>query len=726
MTLSPKTSRSSRSQVSRLAQPERRGVEWKTFLTLLVLGLAVLAVYFPVRTAPGDNTLQGGDYLQLHLFRIRFAQEALFGPHPHLPGWYPRELLGTPFWSDVQNFPLLPNRLVLLLFNPLSAFAVGVILSAELAALFAFLYARTLGLSRIAAAAAGWTFACTGFFAARVLCGHLPLLEAYFALPLLLWLVHRCLSIAPGPDEAKRRSRALRLLGLSTTIVCFAGHPQIPAYAIAGAGAYAVWMNHRRAGLQRGQTMRILMVLGLAVGVAAFVLWPLMLLVARSTRVLPLDRPDNDIVFPYERLLAFILPWRDGWPPAVLRPTSPPMTYSNVAIYWETVCYVGLLPVAAALFWLARTVVRRVWPARPWTFVAALGIVGMLLALPPLHDALSRVPGTFLRSPARLVYFTLFALAMGFGAAIDWLVTLRPGSVVTASAVALVLVAQAIDLGRHDRSYIRTCQFWIGSPAEANLPELVGDGRAAIDFKITVPLNRELDDIGSFDSILLAKPYQALLDLGNLPPTKNSEYLDGSDLTVRALQVCAVRVMLTTKSLPGQPPRPADETIVTRKRIPHAAERVDFFPLASTVVADVPTIHQHLRDQQYDRLHRLLIPTGSELPPEASSRQPVPMAIAYARNSEDKMTISISSPQSGYLRIDEAWDPGWHATVDGKSVPLIAGDDVFLTLPLPAGYHKVQLDFSTPGAITGWIITVVCFGMLMWIARPISGPTRKG
>jgi hypothetical protein len=725
MTASTKTSRSSRSRVPSLAPSYRRGIRWKTTLTLLILGLAVLAVYFPMRTAPGDNTLQGGDYLQLHLFRIRFAQEALFGPHRHLPGWYPRELLGTPFWSDMQNFPLLPTRLVLLLLDPLAAFAVGVILAAELSALFAFIYARTLGLSLVGAAAAAWTFACTGFFAARVLCGHLPLLEAYFALPLLLWLVHRCVVIGPGPDEEKRRSRALRLLGVSTTIVCFAGHPQIPAYAITGAGAYALWMNYRRAGVRRGQTLRILVVLGLAVGVAAFVLWPLMLLVARSTRILPLDPPDNDIVFPYERLLAFVLPWRDGWPPALLRPPSPPMTYSNVAIYWETVCYVGLLPLAAAGFWIVRTVARRVWPARPWTFVAALGVAGMLLALPPMHDALSHVPGTFLRSPARLVYFTLFSLALGFGAAIDWLVKLRPGNVGLASAVVLILAFQAVDLGKHDRSYIRTCRFWIDSPAEANLPELVDGGRAAIDFKITIPLNRELDDIGTFDSILLAKPYQALLDLGNLSPTKNSEYLNGSDLTLRALQVCAVRELLTTKSLPGEL-RPADQTVVTRKRIPRAANRVEFFPLASAVFADLPTIHQHLRDKQYDLLHRLLIPTGSELPPEAAQRQTIPAAIAYARDSEDKMSITVSSPQSGYLRINEAWDPGWHATVDGKSVPLIAGDDVFLTLPMPAGYHKVRLEFSTPGAITGWIVSIACFGMLMWFTRPMARPARRG
>src|ERR1700721_3691398 len=84
---------------------------WKTALTLLIMAAAVLAVYFPIQTSPGDNTMLGLDFGQLHLHRLEFVEAALFGPPPHLTGWSPRELLGTPFWSNIQNFPLLPTRL---------------------------------------------------------------------------------------------------------------------------------------------------------------------------------------------------------------------------------------------------------------------------------------------------------------------------------------------------------------------------------------------------------------------------------------------------------------------------------------------------------------------------------------------------------------------------------------------------------------------------------------
>jgi hypothetical protein len=83
-------------------------------------------------------------------------------------------------------------------------YAIAVTLSAVLAALFTYLYVRKIGLGLIASAAAGWTFACNGFYAARIAAGHLPLLEAYPALPLLLWVAESLIQ-AEERDESPRR-----------------------------------------------------------------------------------------------------------------------------------------------------------------------------------------------------------------------------------------------------------------------------------------------------------------------------------------------------------------------------------------------------------------------------------------------------------------------------------------------------------------------------------------
>jgi hypothetical protein len=76
--------------------------------------LAVAITYWPL-LPPGARpdsewTLSGFDFSNLYARRLRYA----------------RELGGTPFWSNIQNFPLIPTRLPLLLMDPEQAFAAGV------------------------------------------------------------------------------------------------------------------------------------------------------------------------------------------------------------------------------------------------------------------------------------------------------------------------------------------------------------------------------------------------------------------------------------------------------------------------------------------------------------------------------------------------------------------------------------------------------------------------
>ena len=61
----------------------------------------------------------------VYVRRIAFAQDALFGPSHFLPAWYPRKLLGTPFLANLQSFPWIPTRLILLFFDPMAAQAMA-------------------------------------------------------------------------------------------------------------------------------------------------------------------------------------------------------------------------------------------------------------------------------------------------------------------------------------------------------------------------------------------------------------------------------------------------------------------------------------------------------------------------------------------------------------------------------------------------------------------------
>jgi hypothetical protein len=295
------------------------------------------AVYLRPSILSGKMAMAGSDYLQLHKARMAFADEGLFGPRHTLPAWYPHELLGSPFAANIQSFPWIPTRLLLLLlFTPETAYAPGVLMAALLAALFAYLFCRRAGLSEVAAAASGWTFACAGFFASRVMAGHLPLLEAYPALPLLLWLADRALD----PSRAARHRWDIGWLAVVTTCVVLAGHPQIPAYAVGAAMLYVIW---RGRGWLRAR-LATAIGLGAAMGLAAW--WPMLLLIQKSTRILDLNPPDNDIVFPYRRILALFVPGIDGWPAGFGREVF--HGYPNGSYLFDTASYIGLAPIIAA------------------------------------------------------------------------------------------------------------------------------------------------------------------------------------------------------------------------------------------------------------------------------------------------------------------------------------------------------------------------------------------
>src|SRR5580658_9790878 len=251
-----------------LAWPPR----YRSALAVAVLLALTEAFYLRPGILRGAETLGGVDYGELHIRRIRFAREALFGAGHTLPAWYPREVLGSPFAANLQSFPWIPTRLLLLLLDTAIAYAAAIATAAALSAIFTYLYCRRAGLTRLGSAAAGGTFACAGYFASRVMAGHLPLLEAYPALPLLLWLVDR----AFAPERATRYRFDLGVLAFSSACVVVAGHPQLPAYALASALLYTAWQRKKKG-------WRIAGAITLGAGLALAVWWPMLLLIGRRS-----------------------------------------------------------------------------------------------------------------------------------------------------------------------------------------------------------------------------------------------------------------------------------------------------------------------------------------------------------------------------------------------------------------------------------------------------------
>ncbi len=622
----------------------------RTAISVAILLTLTAAVYLHPSIFLGDQALNGVDYFELHIKRIAFAQDALFGPNHFLPAWYPRELLGEPFSANIQSFPWIPTRLLLLLLpNARLHFEVGVLLSALLSALFTWLFCRRLGLSEIASIAAGWTFASAGYFSSRVFAGHLPLLEAYPSLPLLLWLADRA-------TAATSRRRDLVALAIAAACFAFAGHPQIPAYSLAAAMLFLAFRPGAR------QRFGAIAALTLGVGATLAAWWPMLLLIRRSTRALHLNPPSNDVTLPYRRLLALIRPGIDGWPGSLdLAGAIDFHGYPNAAWFWDTTSYVGLLPIAIIAWLLVRMAAGKRLPAWPWGFLAILGAAGLFFAL-PAGDFLHRiVPVAVLRSPARLLYFSTFSAAIALGAGID---LLKPRPFI----VAACLLFHLVDLGGFARTFVQTVSWndMTGPPAFAAAIAQAAQGeRVAADY-FDVWSQRHYDDAGGFDSLILANTWRALLDLTGADPKLNEEELDASRLPIAALRATGVGFVITDE--------PRNDLV--------------------RVANDGDAFLYHVAD------------------PAPRASHSAAGTVIYSRPSSDQIELVSTASQPGFAGVLESWDPGWAATVDGAPTPVLQADGFALKVPVAAGKHIVQLNYQTPGRTTGWILSLIDVALL--------------
>jgi hypothetical protein len=668
-----------------------------------VVALLVLTEAFYLRPGMlrGTETLDGSDYGELHIRRIRFAREALFGAGHTLPAWYPHEVLGSPFAANLQSFPWIPTRLLLLPLDPAIAYAAAIALAAALSAVFTYLYCRRAGLTRMGAVAAGGTFACAGYFASRVLAGHLPLLEAYPALPLLLWLVDRALA----PERAARRRFDLGVLAVCCTCVVVAGHPQLPAYSLASALLYAVWVAPASCG--RKVRARVLGAITLGAGLALAVWWPMLLLIARSTRVLRLAAPENDIAMPWGRLPALLTPGIHGWSQPVELADNHPFTgYPNMAYFWDTASYIGILPLVAIAALLIGCVIRKRMPNPRWLFLACLGVAAFLGSLPLASPLLHLLPGTLLRSPARLLYLSTFCAAVAAGAGVDAVRRARWPRFV----VAVLLCLHFADLWGFAHWFIRvTPREEDPPPFQAIVDREVGGGRIAEERVYETFSNADRhDDAGGFDSIFLARFYRGLLALAGSPPRLNRQWIDASELPVKALEATGVRLVITTKTRTDLEWAASDED-TNLYRVPHPAPRAEFFEGARIEFVQDRRIPESFAADPRNRL--LLSPDARKYSTSVTSNT-TDTPVSYLRPSSDEILLRTSSGELGFVHVLEAYDPGWTATIDTGPAPVLPANGFAMAIPVPAGKHTVRLRYKTPGRAIGAGLSLLSLALL--------------
>jgi len=70
----------------------------------------------------------------------------------------------------------------------------------------------------------------------------------------------------------------------------------------------------------------------------------------------------------------------------------------------------------------------------------------------------------------------------------------------------------------------------------------------------------------------------------------------------------------------------------------------------------------------------------------------------------------VSAAADGWLVIPNVWDPGWSATIDGRSAPVLRANYAFQAIGVTAGETNVSLKFVPRGFYPGLALSLFSLG----------------
>lgn len=118
----------------------------------------------------------------------------------------------------------------------------------------------------------------------------------------------------------------------------------------------------------------------------------------------------------------------------------------------------------------------------------------------------------------------------------------------------------------------------------------------------------------------------------------------------------------------------------------------------------------------------IVVASGTATGPATPSATATPVTV----DEDDGPTIraTVTAAAAGHLVVaDSLRQPGWTASLDGHSVPLVAADHAFGAVAVPAGTHTVELQYEPPGLDLGVLLSLV--GLVLLIGLLLADSARR-
>ena len=327
--------------------------------------------------------------------------------------------------------------------------------------------------------------------------------------------------------------------------------------------------------------------------------------------------------------------------------------------------------------------------------------------------------------------FGIALLLAGLTAAAAWAVS--EGRISRTVALAALALLVAVDLGRIDRAFIRTLDFYEWAAPNANArflqqrrgeepPFRVADLRRdfqndqSVDFAL-----HGLDIIGGHHPNDLAR-YRMLLGL------EGSQGRGANTTHPNVLRMMNVRYVVLSHTPPGQQP-------VSTAQGPYGPEWVyRYGGLDRAWVADEVTVVEddaaalaRILSSEFDPAREVILPAplhGDARGGEGDPGDAGQVSVEWESFEPDERVLSVRTSGPALLVVSENWFPGWVAEVDGEPADVHRANLTLQAVRIPAaGEHTVALRFTAPTVGRAlWISVGAAVAVVLLFAAPyLSG-----
>lgn len=97
----------------------------------------------------------------------------------------------------------------------------------------------------------------------------------------------------------------------------------------------------------------------------------------------------------------------------------------------------------------------------------------------------------------------------------------------------------------------------------------------------------------------------------------------------------------------------------------------------------------------------------------------------FLRDDPERAELAVSTSEPGLVVLTRSFDSGWQARLDGAAVPALRADLAFLGVLVPAGDHRLELDYRPPGYRAGLAISGASLVLLAALVLAGPSPVRR-